>query len=129
MSVGKFDQDAAPLAVLGADADGAPEAGDDLPREVESDARAGLERGDLGEAFEDPLLLLGRDADARVADGDVQRAALPVVAAGERDASRGGEFGGVVQQVIDDARQVEGVGGYLDTPPPLRRRIRLPGYP
>jgi len=41
----------------------------------------------------------------------LQRAPGLVVAATERDASCGGELGGVMQQVVDDARQVEGIGG------------------
>ena len=91
-----------------------PEAGDDQAAEVKPDARTGFEGVDLGEVFEHPLLLFGRDADARVADADLQRAPGLVVAATERDASCGGELGGVMQQVVDDARQVEGIGGYLD---------------
>src|SRR5687767_6473217 len=67
--LGQLDDEAGALAGLALDADRAAMRLDDLPRDVQAEAEAavGARRDRPLEAVEDPVELLGRDADAVVA--------------------------------------------------------------
>lgn len=87
-----------------------PEPGDDQAAEVQADARPGFERIYLGETVEYPFLLVRGDAYAGVGYADAEFAGAVVLVAADRDGTRSGEFGGVLQQVVDHARHVGFIG-------------------
>ena len=109
-SVRKRDFDAAARAVVGAYADCAPEPCDDQAAEVQADARPGFERIYLSEAVEHPFLLVRGDAYAGIGHEDMEPTFTVVLFAADRDGTRCGEFGGVLQQVVDYARHVGFIG-------------------
>ena len=65
----------------------------------------------FGETFEHPFLLVGRDADARIGDGDHQLSFFFVDVAGQCDCSAFCKLGGVGGfQSVDQLLEVRGIG-------------------
>ena len=79
--------------------------GDDQAAEVEPEAVALAEGVEFGETLEDIAVLLGRDAAARVGDGD-EDAVVAQTVAFEADRAFLREFIGVAEQCRDEYRQV-----------------------
>ena len=97
--------DARPARVSGVDVYLPVQVGDDQAAEVEPEAVALAEGVEFGETLEDIAVLLGRDAAARVGDGD-EDAVVAQTVAFEADRAFLREFIGVAEQCRDEYRQV-----------------------